>query len=328
MTLHTFRLYEHPSAHEVVSGIIRRHSSNPRDVREVALADHDLSGVRDVLDLGCGFGFMAEEVARRVRADAMFTGVDVLESNGPPFTRRVRAVHRHAHFVSAKLSRHLEWPAGSLDLVVSGYSLYFFPQIVPEIARVLRPEGRFMCVTHSEAGLRDMLRLAGVPEEESPLLALVRGFSAENGAEVLGRWFDDVTVCAYPNVLRFGPSDIEELLTYLRYKFASLREWPESEPELSALAAEELKNRILADEGAASFDKTDAVFWAARPRSGARAAQSPPGAEPPGAEPPADLPPLPGTDAHAAPPAPGSHGAGIAARPGGHPAGTPPSGPR
>lgn len=275
--LHTFRLYEHPSAHEVVSGIIRRHSSNPRDVREVALADRELAGVRDVLDLGCGFGFMAEEVARRVPAGAVFSGVDMLESNGPPFTRRVRAFHRRAHFVPAKLSRRLEWHTGSFDLVVAGYSLYFFPEIVPEIARVLRPDGRFMSVTHSEAGLRDMLRLAGVPAEESPLLALVQGFSAENGAEVLGRWFDDVTVRAYPNVLHFGPSDIEELLTYLRYKFASLREWPESEPELSELAAGELKGRILADGGVASLDKTDAVFWAACPRSGARAATPPAG---------------------------------------------------
>ena len=102
--------------------------------------------------------------------------------------------------------------------------------------------------------------------EESPLLSLVRGFSAENGAEVLGRWFGDVTRCDYRNVLLFRLDDVEDLLTYLQYKFASLRDWPESEPELSALAAEELRRRILTNGGLVALDKTDAVFWATAPR--------------------------------------------------------------
>jgi hypothetical protein len=110
-----------------------------------------------------------------------------------------------------------------------------------------------------------MVRLAGVQGEESPLLALVRGFSAENGAEVLDRWFGDVTRCDYRNVLLFRLDDVEDLLTYLQYKFASLRDWPESEPELSALAAEELRRRLLTTGGLVALDKTDAVFWATGP---------------------------------------------------------------
>lgn len=270
VTLPTFRLYEHPSAHEVVSGIIRRHSSNPRDVREVALEGRDLSGVRDILDLGCGFGFMAEAVARRVDEGALFIGVDALESNRLPFTRRVRAAQCEAHFVPARLHGHLAWPAQSFDLVVASYSLYFFPGAVPEIARVLRPGGALLCVTHSEASMRAMVRLAGVQGEESPLLALVRGFSAENGAQVLGRWFGGVTRCDYRNVLLFRLDDVEDLLTYMQYKFASLRDWPESEPELSALAAEELRRRILTSGGLVALDKTDALFWATAPRGPAR----------------------------------------------------------
>lgn len=268
MTLPTFRLYEHPSAHEVISGIIRRYSSNPRDVREVALDCRDLSGVGDILDLGCGFGFMAEALARRVGEGALFTGVDVLESNRLPFTRRVQTAHREAHFVPARLDCHLAWPDHSFDLVVASYSLYFFPGTVPEIARVLRPGGALLCVTHSEASLRAMVRLAGVQGEESPLLSLVRAFSAENGAEVLGRWFGDVTRCEYQNVLLFQPGDVEDLLTYLQYKFASLRDWPESEPELCALASEELRRRFLTNSGLVALDKTDAVFWATAPRGG------------------------------------------------------------
>lgn len=68
---------------------------------------------------------MAEEVARRVDDDALFTGVDALESNRLPFTRRVRAARRQAHFVPARLDAQLDWPTQSFDLVVASYSLYF-----------------------------------------------------------------------------------------------------------------------------------------------------------------------------------------------------------
>lgn len=74
----------------------------------------------------------------------------------------------------------------------------------------------------------------------------------------------------YPNTLHFGLHDIEGLLTYLQYKFASMRDWPESEPELCSLAAGELQRRITADGGLIALDKTDAVFWAAAPRGRGR----------------------------------------------------------
>lgn len=265
--LETFRLYEHPVAHEIASGIIRRHSTNPDDVRDVALTGRELSGVHGVLDLGCGFGYMGEAVARRVSRDAVFVGVDAYESNRVPYTRRIRATGRTAHFVVARIGHHLDWPDGSFDLVVASYSLYFFPGVLSDIARVLRPGGSLVAITHSEASIRSMVRLAGVPEQGAALIDLVRGFSAESGETRLRTWFCGVERIDYPNELRFRADEIEELLSYLQYKFKTLSDWPESEPELSALAAEELRGRLLAAGLPVTLDKSDAVFWARGPVS-------------------------------------------------------------
>jgi SAM-dependent methyltransferase len=265
--LQTFRLYEHPVAHEVASGIIRQHSTNPRDVREVALDARDLSGVHDVLDLGCGFGYMGEEIARHLAVGAVIVGVDAYEANRVPFTHRVRATGREAHFVSRRIDSALDWPDHSFDLVVASYSLYFFPQVIPDVARLLRRGGRLLAVTHSEESLRDMVRIVGLPERGSALLHLVRNFSAETGADALGIWFESVERIDYPNSLVFQPEELEDLLVYLQYKFKFLSDWPESEPELSALAAGEIRSRILAAGGPAVLDKSDAVFWAGSPRA-------------------------------------------------------------
>ena len=71
--------FENPARHAAVSALIRSRSTNLTDVRDAVLHGLDLSGARAVLDLGCGFGFMTEVVARRVAPDAEIVGVDACE---------------------------------------------------------------------------------------------------------------------------------------------------------------------------------------------------------------------------------------------------------
>ena len=214
--------FEQPATHETVSAIIRRRSTNRTDVREVALAGLDLSTVREVLDLGCGFGFMAEAVARRVAPHARLAGVDAWASNEASFKERVAAAGRQASFTCLEVDSRLPWPDRSFDLVVCSYSLYFFVNVLPEIARVLTPGGLFLTITHSEDSFIGLLGAAGLAEAGSELLALTRRFSAENGGAMLGEWFEEVDRIDYPNLLRFEAEHVEELLTLLRFKLPLL----------------------------------------------------------------------------------------------------------
>jgi len=258
--------YHEPSVHEAASNIIRRHSTNPRDVREQALDHRDLSGVRSALDLGCGFGYMAEEVARRSHPAATIIGVDAHAANWRPFVRRVRSAGRGARFRRMRIRSVLPWADGSFDLVVCSYSLYFFPEALPEIGRVLKETGRLLAVTHSEESVRDMLVLVGAAQERSALLTLVERFSAESGSAALSAQFKIVERVDYPNTLRFDQGDLDDLLTYLRFKFRSMTDWPESEPEMHRLHVRDLEES-LSRPGPIFLRKDDAAFWASGRRA-------------------------------------------------------------
>ena len=214
--------FQCPANHETVSAIISRRSTNTTDVRETVLRNLDLSFAKNILDLGCGFGFMAEALARRVAPGARLLGVDIWPANEGPFLNRVAANGRQASFTCLQVGSKLPWPDGSFDLVVCSYSLYFFLEVLPEVARVLAPRGLFLALTHSEDSFVGLLRATGLTFSESELLCLARRFSAENGRRHLQKWFGEVTRVDYHNCLRFQPEHLEELLTYVKFKMPLL----------------------------------------------------------------------------------------------------------
>lgn len=254
--------YEEPIDHERASGIIQRCSSNPRDVRDVVLDGRDLSQARAVLDLGCGFGFMAQRLALRAHAEAVVWGVDLCPANRREFLRRVRATGRSARFVAMGLTRALPWPDGRFDLVACSYSLYFFPSLVPEVARVLTPGGRFMALTHTLASQRELLRAAGISEDEGPpLVQVVSRFSAENGLEILRPHFRQVESVFYENTLQFGEGDFAALASYLRFKLMLVGEAPGDPAAQSGrpvVNVERLRDLVRAG---LEIRKDDVAFW-------------------------------------------------------------------
>ena len=257
--------YQCPEWHEHVSGIIRRRSTNVGDVRELALQGLDLARMRRVLDLGCGFGFMAEAVAERVAPDAEFLGVDLWSANENPFVRRVTARQRRATFEPLQIDSELPWPDHSFDLVISSYSLYFFPQVLSAVARILEPEGLLLAVTHSERSFLGLLHVLGLDAAESHLLALTRRFSAENGQAQLERWFGEVTRLDYHNDLRFQADHCAELFAYLRFKLPFLVPGARSEDELPPAQVKRAR-AALERHGELIVEKTDAVFHCRRPQ--------------------------------------------------------------
>ena len=257
--------YRDPRSHEAVSTLIRSHSTNPDDVREVVLSGVDFSSVREVLDLGCGYGFMAEAIARRLPPCARITGVDACRGNRATFEERVRTIGRRGKFIRMSVDRGLPWRDGVYDLVVSTYALYFFPKILPEIARVLDPAGRFLAVTHSVESVRAMFRLADLREHHAPWLSVINRFCSENGAELLGRHFERVVPVPYENELRFGMQEVDDLLRYLAFRLQSFDQPPYHEEDLQAPHWRELRRHLLARGEEIVMEKNDTAFWCSGP---------------------------------------------------------------
>lgn len=210
-------------AHARVSALIRRHSSNDHEVREELLRGLDLSAATDVLDLGCGFGFWAEALADRAAAGAVLTGVDACPGDEASYLRCIASRGRRGRFVAVHVESDLPFADAAFDVVVAGYSLYFFPGVVPDVARVMRPEGVFLAVTHSEESFTGILEAVGLAHESCPLLRSLRRFSSENGAALLAGTFREVERVHYLNTLTFEEPDLGDLLAYLSFKLPLVR---------------------------------------------------------------------------------------------------------
>jgi SAM-dependent methyltransferase len=262
----TLRPFGDPELLGRMSRIIRQHSTNARDVREVLLEGLALPEARQVLDLGCGFGFWSEALVGRVSAAARFVGVDVCAGNAEAYVERLRAVGREAQFVCRDLSSAgLDWPNASFDLIIAGYSLYFFPEVLPEVIRLLRPGGVFVAVTHEQESCRDLLAAVGLAGDDPGLVELIGHFSTENGAGKLKGWFDEVRRVDYRNSLVFLRDEFDELWQYVRFVL-------EVAVSMGSQGAEKLSyyegkvRAHLADLPQVAFRKDDAAFVCRGPR--------------------------------------------------------------
>jgi SAM-dependent methyltransferase len=257
--------YQRPAAHVRVSEIIRNHSTNTADLREVALRGLDLSTASDILDLGCGFGLLTGPLAARAAPNACFIGVDAWESNKVPYLQTIIDAGRTGRFKCMKIGSRLPWPDASFDVVVSAYSLYFFVEALPEIARVLRPRGLFLTIAHSELHVTGQLPEAGFADGAERLLSLIRKFSAENGEAILSRWFGEVRRVDYLNSLRFDRDHEDELFAYLKFKMPFLVQGAGPNDALPERLVRFVRE-ALARQGEMMIGKDDAIFHCRSPQ--------------------------------------------------------------
>jgi ubiquinone/menaquinone biosynthesis C-methylase UbiE len=267
------------SGHRRAANIIKSHSTNKQDIRELALAGLDLSSCRRILDLGCGFGFFTEGLKGKVHADANVTGVDVIGDYEAPYLDACRQTGIKGRFLTARASLIGEFEAASFDLVLCSYALYFFPHIIPYIARITREDGLFITITHNRDNMRELidsvkkvLPEAGTAKKRSlPVEKLIAGFSSENGAALLAPWFGRVQAIGYNNSLVFTSDDVRDLLEYFRFKNPFfLSGIPCDVETVTALLAGRFQ-RIVVARDRLSVSKDDGIFICSGPRFGRKA---------------------------------------------------------
>jgi SAM-dependent methyltransferase len=146
------------------------------DARLPAVAAVVEARPRRVLEVGCGWGELAELLARE-------TGAGVVATDLSPRMvelARERGVHAQVADVQA-----LPFADGSFDVAVAAWMLYHVPDLdraVSELARVLRPGGRLVALTNSAFHLQELRDLVGSGPSPST-------FTSENGVEILSRSF-------------------------------------------------------------------------------------------------------------------------------------------
>jgi SAM-dependent methyltransferase len=176
-----------------------------RDARVPLVAEVVAASPRRVLEVGCGWGELAEWIARD-------TGATVVATDLSPRMVELaleRGVDAHVADVQA-----LPFPDASFDLVVAAWMLYHVPDLpraVAEVARVLEPRGTFAVATNARTHLQELRELVGSGPSPST-------FTRENGTEQLAAHFDHFRRIDIDGVLTFDSR--EEVEDYVQASIA------------------------------------------------------------------------------------------------------------
>jgi SAM-dependent methyltransferase len=206
--------------------IIKSYSTNKLDIRDVALDGILINYAKRILELGCGYGFFIEKLKGLLHDSAVIIGIDMVENNREPFLHSVASIQYKGEFITGSANIIKEMPEASFDMIITSYSLYFFPHLVPEIARILAPDGIFIAITHSKNTLQEVIlfitscmKKFGIDiQEESIINKLFLAFCREDGKIQLERYFNRVEQLDFKNSMFFSHEHIDDLIFYIQKK--------------------------------------------------------------------------------------------------------------
>ena len=266
-------VFQDTSGHKESAEIILSYSSNKEDIREVALKNIDFSNVRNITDLGCGFGFFTEGLCNRIENGSIVTGIDCFTEYRKSFLNICTRCGFRGNFYNSGTEALRQFLPNSIDLVLSSYSLYFFPEILPELVKLLNYSATCVFITHSNSHLKEIThsvlntfqknnyrQIKKLPHDE-----LIGNFTGENGYQKLSKFFNTIQKEEYLNDLVFTAQSSEEFLKYFRYKRSFfIPEVLRNDLKLFRKTEEELLNQINSKEKF-RITKNDTIFICSNP---------------------------------------------------------------
>jgi ubiquinone/menaquinone biosynthesis C-methylase UbiE len=258
--------------------IIKTYSSNKLDIRDVALNNLNCLKAKKVLELGCGYGFFIEKLKGRVHDNTLIIGIDMVENNREPFLHSVSSIQYNGEFISGSADIIKEMPKASFDMIITSYSLYFFPHLIPEIARILAPDGVFIAITHSKKTLQEAIQfihscmssIGSINKDETVINRLFSAFSLEEGRYLLEKNFNRVERLDYNNSMVFNADHINDFIFYIQKKKNLIyKEVIELVPDKIDDIIQCVENKIteyVTANGTIVLNKDDAVFRCFEPK--------------------------------------------------------------
>ena len=234
--------------HQKIGEIIKKHSENRHSIKEIVHKAINFETVNSILDIGCGYGWFEDGLDGKFD---LIVGIEYLEENREKFLSITEPIAKESVFLRMLLPCLIELPSERFDLIVAAYSLYFFPEIIPEVKRILGPDGIFVIITHSEMMLEEGERFF----QFKNLRTLIKRFSSENGEEILRRYFGRVDCIDYFNRLIFNREHAGELEDYINFKKEFI-----AKDVLPEVVRKKLLHE-LKETGSLAFNKNDRIFF-------------------------------------------------------------------
>ena len=231
----------------------------------------DLPPDARILELGCGPGLLWSENEERIPDGWSIT----LSDASPGMARAARerlGPDRRITFRVAD-AQDIPFGDGAFDAVIANHMLYHVPdtsRALSEVARVLGPGGCLYAATNGERHMRELGPMRHVLDPSHPPDAATRepvGFSLENGAAQLSRWFLEVSLSRYEDALVV--TEAAPLVEYLlsgASADAAVREAGPEELARRAAMLGKLLDEKLAERGEIRITRDSGLFVARRPR--------------------------------------------------------------
>lgn len=245
--------YNDSSKLDIRIALHQRYSTNRQPFGDWIMEHYHIQPGMRVLELGCGTGNMWHDAAKWLPKDASLTLTDFSAGMVKTAMANVPALP-NISFRQVDIQQ-IPFEDNSFDLVIANMMLYHVPDLkkgLSEVARVLRPEGRFICATVGAGGVYWWLEnTLGIEEGK------VYPFSLQNGADILGPHFAQVEMDQREDGLRV--TNVEDLVDYVlsMASFSGLKEWPR----------DMLRERLLAQavDGVIAIPKEYGLFIASQP---------------------------------------------------------------
>ena len=176
----------------------------------------DLQAGADVLDVGCGPGFLWAQTDVPVPPGVTLTLCDLSPGMVEAALGRARATGRYSGLQGQPADlQALPFEDGTYDRVVANHMLYHLPDPrlgVAELARVVRADGLVVAATNGRNHMRELHEVEASVFGAAALDHTVDVFGAEVGFTLLRERFRDVHWIQYADELRC--TDLADVLAY------------------------------------------------------------------------------------------------------------------
>ena len=212
--------------HRQIGLNIERYSTNKQNIYQLALEHLFYNRQIKILDIGCSYGrFSGNLKSVSGISGSRCTGIDLVSANRELFLKTVKQAGLKGVYISGAANQITDFPDNIYDLILSSFSLNFFPDILPDIVRIIEPVGSFIVITHSnrfleelEVDIANTLELMDGGDFYLPTIAI----NAENGHRLLLEYFEDIEQIDYRNQLVFPWRQINKCLMYIDFKLPFL----------------------------------------------------------------------------------------------------------
>lgn len=193
-----------------------KHSTNKKGILPWLFENYEFKNEFRILELGCGNGAQWNK-----RIDTLPENCTLILSDlSCGMVDKVwQKYSKHSNVMVQRVDiQDIPFPSETFDVIIANHMLYHVPDLnkaLSEVSRVLKPKGKFYAATNGNGGMR--LYLHEALKKFNPKIDTFKAeltFTMQNGARILGEFFNDVNLIEYEDSLKI--TETQDLVDWIK----------------------------------------------------------------------------------------------------------------